>query len=248
MAPSSTDVDGMAQGRQSGERDPDAYAEGAEFGPYGRPHRLPATGAVNVDRLETVHARGLHATAYDLSAWYGSDMNRIQLQAEGEVDAGRVQDSRTELLWQRPLAAFWDGLLGVRQDAGVAPDRTWLVVGISGLAPYWVNAHASFYLGEAGRTALRVGADSEIALTRNWVLQPRVEANLYGRSDPRAGRGAGLSDLVAGLRLHYAITPQLSPYLGVEWSGAFGGSASAIRDEGGRPKQTTFVAGLSFWF
>ncbi|MGC8006364.1 copper resistance protein B, partial [Salmonella enterica] len=67
------------------------------------------------------------------------------------------------------------------------PGRNWLAFGVQGLAPYWFEVEATGYVGEQGRTALRLAAEYEVLLTQRWVLQPRVEANLYGKEDPELG-------------------------------------------------------------
>jgi hypothetical protein len=53
---------------------------------------------------------------------------------------------------------------------------------------------------------LRLAAEYEVLLTQRWVLQPRVEANLYGKEDPELGIGRGLSSAAYGVRLRYEFT------------------------------------------
>lgn len=230
-------------------RDPHAYAEGYDFGPHKL--RLADThslGALLVDRLEAVRGDGNTATAYDLQAWYGRTYDRAVLKAEGDYDGGELQDARTELLWGHAVAAFWDTQLGVRHDSGEGPDRTWLAFGVQGLAPYWFEIDATGYVGEAGRTALRLEAEYELLLTQSWILQPRIEADFYGKDDAERGIGAGLADVSAGIRLRYEIRRELAPYIGVEWAGKFGDTKDLARIAGEDTGETRLVAGLRFWF
>jgi uncharacterized protein involved in copper resistance len=74
-----------------------------------------------------------------------------------------------------------------------------------GLAPYWFEVELTGYLGGGGRTALRLETEYELLFTQKLILQPRLEANAYGRDDARRGLGSGLADLTAGLRLRYEI-------------------------------------------
>ncbi len=206
-------------------------------------------GSVLVDRLEAAHSDNAgNWTAYDVQAWFGRDFDRLVVKAEGQESQGRLQDARTELLWGHAVAAFWDAQAGIRHDSGGGPDRNWLAFGVQGLAPYWFDVDATAYLGNQGRSALRLAASYDLLLTQRWVLQPRVEANLYGKDDPGRRTGSGLSDATAGLRLRYEITRQFAPYAGVEWSGRFGRSADFARAAGERPNATDFVAGLRVWF
>ena len=242
----------------SRQRTADAYSDGYTLttGPYipagVKPPRLADQmnfGSVLVDRLETAHSNDAgNWTAYDVQAWWGRDFNRVWLKAEGQVSRGRARDTRTELLWDHALASFWDTQLGVRHDAGGGPDRNWLAFGVQGIAPYWFDVEATGYLGDQGRSALRLNASYELLLTQRIVLQPQIEANLYGRDDTARDVGAGLSDVTAGVRLRYEFTRQFAPYIGVEWGGSFGRTADMARAAGNPTRTTDVVAGVHLWF
>ncbi|MBU6439307.1 MAG: copper resistance protein B [Betaproteobacteria bacterium] len=206
-------------------------------------------GSVLVDRLERAYSHDSgNWTTYDVQAWYGHDFNRAVLKAEGQASQGRLQDARTELLWGHAIAAYWDSQLGVRHDNGGGPDRNWLAFGVQGLAPYWFRVEATGYLGDQGRSALRLSASYELLLTQRVVLQPQLELNAYGKDDPARGIGSGLSDATAGLRLRYDISRRFSPYIGVEWSGRFGRTGDYAQSAGERRDTADVVAGVHFWF
>lgn len=231
-------------------RDPHAYSDGLAFGPD-RQLKLAdemSFGMLLVERLELAHTRDNTTGAYDLMARYGRDYDRVVLKAEGEADDGRLVHARTELLWGHAVAAYWDSQLGVRYDSGVGPDRSWLAFGVQGLAPYWFEIDATAYVGDEGRSALRLAAEYELLFTQKLVLQPRIEANFYGKRDIERALGSGLSDLVAGIRLRYEIRREFAPYVGVEWAGKFGGTADFARAAGEDTRETRVVAGLRFWF
>ncbi|HEX9626342.1 MAG TPA: copper resistance protein B [Acidiferrobacterales bacterium] len=230
-------------------RDPHAYAGGQDFGPMRL--RLADThnfSSLLVDNLEAVRARGNTAAAYDVQGWYGRTYDRAVLKAEGAVDGGDLEEVRTELLWSHAIAAFWDAQLGVRYDSGEGPDRGWLAVGIQGLAPYWFELDIAAYLGDGGRTALRLDAEYELLLTQRLILQPAIEANFYGERDAERGLGSGLSDLTIGVRLRYEMRREFAPYIGVERTAQYGDTADYTRAAGGDVKTTRFVTGLRLWF
>jgi len=238
-------------------RDPHAYSGGftLDSGAYALPasQRLHLAdehnfGALLVDRLERSYARDGNSTAYDAQAWFGRDYNRLVIKAEGDVARGKLQEARTELLWGHAIATFWDTQLGVRYDSGIGPDRGWLALGVQGLAPYWFEVDAAAYVGDNGRTALRLGAEYELLLTQKLILQPRIELNLYGKSDTARGIGSGLSEAQTGLRLRYEFTRQFAPYIGVERASKFGQTADLARAEGEKSAETRWVAGVRFWF
>lgn len=230
-------------------RDPHAYSGGYDFGPY--PLHLADQHnfyGVLVDNLEAVHTEEGTSAAYDLQGWFGRDYNRVVVKAEGDANDGRLQEARTELLWSRAAAAYWNAQLGVRYDSGLGPDRGWLAMGLQGLAPYWFEVDTAFYVSEAGHTALRLDLEYELLLTQRLILQPRLEANFYGKRDSERGVGAGLSDLTAGLRLRYEIRRSVAPYVGIEWTGKYGDSADFARVAGEKDKETRFVAGVRLMF
>jgi len=209
----------------------------------------PALGMLLLDRLEYVHARdGGRAIAIDGEAWYGRNFDKLWLKFEGERAGGRLQDLRTEALWSHAVAPFWDTQFGVRHDFGVGPARTWAALGIAGLAPYWFETEATLYVGQDGRTAARVAFEYEARFTQRLILQPSIEANLYGRNDPRRGVGSGLSDVEAGLRLRYEIRREFAPYIGVVWQQRFGRSRDYARAQGESAGDLQFVAGFRLWF
>jgi copper resistance protein B len=231
-------------------RDPHAYSGGRDFGPITPPHMGDEHHfyGLMADRLERVRTSDNAFTEYELQGWFGRDYDRAVLKAEGEIDGGEFQHARTELLWGHAVAAYWDTQLGLRHDSGADPSRSWLAFGVQGLAPYWFEVDATAYVGEQGYSALRLAAEYELLLTQKLILQPRIEANFYGKRDAERELGAGLSDLAAGVRLRYEIRREFAPYVGVERSDKFGGTADHARAAGEDAQVTRFVAGLRFWF
>lgn len=234
----------------SAARDPHAYSGGYSLGAMASHGMADQAyfGGLLLERLEAVQSRDDSFQAYDLQGWYGKNYNKLVLKVEGEVDEGKLHEARAELLWGHALTAYWDTQLGLRYDNGIAPNRKWLAAGVQGLAPYWFEVDVTAYLGEQGRTALRLSAEYELLLTQKLILQPSVEANFYGKQDAASELGSGLSDLSTGLRLRYEICREFAPYLGVEWSGKHGGTADYARAAGERTQETRLVAGVRFWY
>ena len=206
------------------------------------------TAMVLFDQLEWRNTTEGNAVAWDAEAWYGGDVNKVWLRSEGERVGGTTQGARADLLWDHTFARWWSVQAGGRQDFGTGPGRTWAAIGVRGLAPYWFNTEATFYVGEQGRTAMRLKSEYELLFTQRLILQPEAEANLYGKADPARQLGSGLSDLEIGLRLRYEVRREFAPYVGVVWARSFGGTADRIRESGGNPSDVQFVAGLRAWF
>lgn len=232
-------------------RDPDAYSDGVDFTrgdtrlALGDRRRL---GSILIDNLEATRVDGDTVVPYDIEAWFGQTYDRAVLKAEGDFEGGDLAEARTELLWGHAVAPYFDTQVGMRYDSGRGPNRAWLAAGIEGLAPYWFDLEVTGYLGESSRTALRVDASYEMLMTQRLILQPRLEANLYGKQDPERGLGSGLSDTTLALRLRYEVRRELAPYIGVEWINRYGGTEDAALDAGEDASDLRFLLGLRFWF
>lgn len=239
-------------------RDPHDYSNGQQLGSgdYAVPgvprlmladeHTFASLRGETLERRFT--RKGDDSTAYDLQAWFGTTYNKAVVKAEGDIAKGKLEESRTELLWGHAIAPYWDTQLGIRVDNGEGPSRQWLAFGVQGLAPYWFELEATGYVGNDGRTALRLEGSYELLLTQRLILEPRAELQFYGKDDPQRRIGKGLAEASAGLRLRYEISRQFAPYVGVERAGSFGRTADYVRAAGGRAQQTRWVAGVRFWF
>ena len=208
----------------------------------------PLVATLLVDQFEWREADDGAGLGWNLRGWIGKSRDRLWLRSEGERRDGRTEDGNIELLWGRPTGPWWDAVAGVRHDFGEGPAREWLAFGVQGIAPYKFEVEATAYVGTSGRTAARVEAEYELLLTNRLILQPRVEANLYGRDDAERGVGAGLSTAEAGLRLRYEFTRQFAPYIGVVHERAFGNTADLRRGAREAVKDTQVVAGIRVWF
>ncbi len=230
-------------------RDPD-YSAGVEAAHMHDMHMHGATylGSVIIDQLEAFSGDGSSGQAIDMQAWYGGDLDKLWFKAESERNDGQLGVTRIEALWNHAYAPYWGAQLGLRHDLGEGPSRDWVAFGVQGLAPYWFEVEATAYVGQSGRTALRLEAEYELLLTQRLILQPDVELHLYGKEDSARGIGSGLSDLDVGLRLRYEFTRKFAPYVGVVWSRKFGGTADFSRAEGGGAEDTQLVAGVRLWF
>lgn len=237
-------------------RDPHAYADGLtlEEGPYVLPGpRLLKLAdehsffGLLMDRFEWVDAAD-PTVGFDAQAWYGRDYQRLVLKSEGEYVEGSFEELSNDLLYSHALSGYWNAQLGLRHDSGEGPSRSWLAIGVQGLAPYWFEVDATVYVGEGGRTAANVEAEYDLLLTQRLVLQSRAEFNAYSKKDAAAGIGTGLTDASVGLRLRYDYSRQLGGYLGLERVAKFGDTADFARLAGEPTSDTRVVAGVRFWF
>lgn len=230
-------------------RDPHAFSDG-----YTHDEKYPLQladekyfGMLMFDQLERVDAVNPF-TAFSARAWIGRDYDKLAFMAEGDVVNGKLDESLSGIYWQHAVSTFWDTQLGVRHDGGMEKNRNWLGFGFQGLAPYWFEVRAMAYLGENGRTALGFEADYEMLFTQQLILQPSIEVNAYGKADQENNLGSGVADVTAGLRLRYEFTRQFAPYVGIEWTKLYGGTADIAQSLSEKTNEARWVAGLRFWF
>lgn len=182
------------------------------------------------------------------TSWVGGDINRLWLRTEAESEDGELHEASVDALFGRSFSRWWDVVGGVRQDFRPGDPQTWLAVGIQGLAPQWFEVEATGYVGAGGRTAARLEVEYELLLTNRLILQPLVELEMFGKSDPERGIGAGLSSLETGLRLRYEIRRELAPYIGVTWDRKLFGTADAAERAGEDRTSARVALGLRAWF
>jgi len=203
---------------------------------------------VLLDQLEWQGSDTTSGMRWDSTGWVGGDQNRLWFRTDGGADDGRLGEAAAHVLYGRAVARWWDVVVGVRQDVRPGPARSWLALGVQGLAPYWFEIEATVYLGAGGRTAARLEAQYELLLTNRLVFQPLVEVNLSGKTDIERGIGAGLSSFDAGLRLRYEIRRELAPYVGLTWRDTFGETSRFAEATGEAAGDRRLVAGLRLWF
>lgn len=205
-------------------------------------------GFLLLDQLEVFDDDDEPGQAWDIQGWLGTDINRLWLRSEGERANNRTHSAQLELFYGRSISAWWDVLAGVRHDARPKQARTFAAFGIQGTAPQWLELELTAYVGEGGRTALRLDADYELNFTSRLILQWQVQLDAHGKNDSSRGIGSGLSLASTGARLRYEFTRRFAPYLGVEYERAIGKTADLHRLAGEPAGDTRVVAGIRTWF
>ena len=204
---------------------------------------------VQADRLEGRTSDGEEGYLLDLQGWVGTDTSKFwgKVEGDGVVD-GPLDALEVQALYSRIISPFFDLQVGVRQDVTPDVSRTYAVVGVQGLAPYWFEVDAAVFVSHTGDVTARLEAEYELLFSQRLVLQPRTEVNVAFQEIEALGIGSGLSSAEVGLRLRYEIRREVAPYVGVSWRRATGGTADFARAAGGRSAGTSFVAGLRFWY
>lgn len=186
---------------------------------------------------------------WDVQGWVGGDYNKLWLKTEGErVNGSGVESAEVQLLYSRLIADFWDFQAGLRYDFKPEPERSFAVMGVEGLAPYWFEIGASAFVSDQGDVSARLEAEYDLLLTQKLILSPALEMNLAASSDKERGVGSGLNDLELTLTLRYEVIREFAPYIGVSWERKYGRTADFARAEDEDIERTAFMAGVRFWF
>lgn len=202
-----------------------------------------------IDRLEYQLNDDKNNRVWDAQGWIGGDYNKLWLKTEGEGAPGDpLESTELQALYSRTIAPFWDIQAGVRHDFNPNPDRTFGVIGLQGLAPYWFEVDTAFFAGEQGDVRWRGEFEYELLLTQKLILQPRLEINASFDDQPEYGLGSGLNNMELGLRLRYEIRREFAPYIGVSWAKQYGDTADFAEAEGESTSTVSFVMGIRAWF
>src|SRR5687767_7545613 len=100
------------------------------------------------NRFELVRDNGADTLEWDIQGWAGRDINKFWFKTEGsyDTDTNHADDLEVQALYSRAVAPFWDVQVGVRQQNGFGPSRTYAVFGLQGLAPYWFELDAAAFV------------------------------------------------------------------------------------------------------
>ncbi|MFB9047201.1 copper resistance protein B [Sphingobium indicum] len=228
---------------------------------YGTPAMAPAreivrkehgdikSGMILIDQLEAVISKGKDGYAWDAQGWYGGDIDRLWIKTEGESSFDESPThAEAQALWNHALEPWWNFQTGIRQDFGTGPNRTYAVVGVQGLAPYWFEMGGALFLSNRGDVTARIEAEYDQRLTQKLILQPAIEFNLAAQDVPELGIGSGLSTAELELRLRYQFVPEFAPYVGVQYERAFGDTADFRRAQGEKAGGWNLLIGIRSWF
>lgn len=207
------------------------------------------SGMILIDQLEAVISDGKDGYSWNAQGWYGGDINKLWVKSEGESRFGdNPEEAEIQALWSHALDPWWNLQTGVRQDFRLGFDRTYAVLGIQGLAPYWFEFDSAIFLSNKGDVTARVELEYDQRLTQRLILQPEIEFNFAAQDIPELGIGAGLSTAEFGLRLRYQFVPEFAPYVGVKYERAFGDTRDFRRGRDEKTGGLSFLIGIRSWF
>lgn len=207
------------------------------------------TSTLRIDQLEYRARDGRDGYAWEAEAWTGGDIDRFVLTTAGEGEFGHDPETlEVSALWRHAIDPWFNLELGVRHDFHPAPQRTYAVAGIAGLAPYWIEVEGQVLVSNKGDVHARIEAEHDMRITQKLILQPLLEVDFALQDVPELGIGAGIEKFELGARLRYRVTRKFAPYAGVHWERKLGGTADYARSEGEDASSFALLFGISTWF
>ena len=237
---------------------PTDHAGDRVYGPeamaMGRHHLQGAHGGQKVGQVlfnlaEYQFRKGRDGFEWNGEAWYGGDINRLWVKSEGEGVFGRsIERAEVQALYSHAIDPYFNLQGGLRYDFKPNPSRVYATVGIEGLAPSFFELEGALFLSNKGELMARAEGSYDQRITQRLILQPRAELNFAAQNSREIGVGSGLSDAEIGVRLRYDIRREFAPYVGVQFSRAFGDTRKYLREAGEDPGGWSLLTGVRLWF
>ncbi|MGP5543268.1 copper resistance protein B, partial [Psychrobacter celer] len=221
MSHDDMDMSGMQGGEPPADARSPNYSNGIGYGEFGKPVMMGSlpTWGISVDDLGYQFEED--AVNFELEGWYGDDSHRVRLRTEGSAETkdDKAIDSLSSLSYWKPLGVFWNGEVGAAYNT--ENDKSALMAGITGTAPYFIETDARAYVYTDGQVQLDLGAEYEWRLDQHWVVIPEAGLTVFSKDDTDNNITKGFNELETEIRLTYEmLSRQLSPYVGFSYETA----------------------------
>src|SRR3546814_18800363 len=141
---------------------------------------------------------------------YGGDDDKLSVKSEGEGEFGHSpEQAEFQALYSRAIDPWFNLQAGIRHDFRPDPDRTHLVVGIQGLAPYWFEVDGQLFLSNKGEVTAGFEAEYDQRITNKLILQPLIEFDLAAQDLPELAIGSALPSPAICTRPSYVFLPDV---------------------------------------
>ena len=191
---------------------------------------------------------------YDAQGWIGTDDYKFWWKSEGEMsfDGPDEGSANAQLLFAAPVSPFWFLQAGVELERTWEPDdtheRSSLVLGLQGIAPYQFDMEPALFLTDHGELLAQLTASYYLYLTQRWVLQPRLELGASAQDVPDLGFGAGMNYADVSVRLLYEVRREVAPYVGLRYYTLLGETGDIASRRGQEDDQLQLVLGVRVTF
>ena len=214
--------------------------------PMTHEHETPLFHALRLETdLGQFHTKAL--ASWDLTCWVGDDDDKLWLKSLGETWGGHPDQAQLWALYSRNIDRFWDGQVGVRQDFNPFA-ASYLVLGVTGLAPYFFETEAHLFLRDDGSPTLRLRQENDLLLTNRLIVKPYVQAQSHDRLDMTHRPEPGWADLQEGVQTRYELTRRFAPYADLKFQQVLGHIATPALSTAEPYPAVTFSLGIRWLF
>lgn len=208
---------------------------------------------LRADRLEYALVDGSNPLIWDIQGYIGKEYNKFWITTEGELLTSKKEgEMEFQALYSRAISPYFDVRIGARFDVAYsrtgAQTRSFAVIGIQGLAPYFWEINANVYVSRMGDVSAEFEAEYDFPITQRLFGQPSVATAIAIQDVPKWGVGSGFNYIELGFRLRYEIERELAPYIGISWHRKLGETADFARAEGEDVSVVGIVAGIRLWW
>lgn len=189
--------------------------------------------------------------ALQLDAWWGSDTNKIWLKSEVERQAGQTERQEWWALYSRNISDFWDVQAGLRYDASSEQQtdhNQYVVLGLHGLAPYFIETDAHVFWQEPDKFGARLNLETTLQLSQAWQLRPELRLDLNGQNHADTLQGAGLSQSEWGAQLRYATRREFVPFVEFKQQRLWGNTREFAQQNGVAHNQMLYGLGVALLY
>ncbi|QCF26024.1 copper resistance protein B [Hydrocarboniclastica marina] len=184
-------------------------------------------------------------------AFYGTDELKLRWLLEAEWDKAHSawETLENQFVIQTPVSEFWDAKAGLRVDTPKGQNRRYGVLGLTGLAPQWLEVDTSLFVSDKGDASMDFEVEYELLVTNYWIASASFETRIAFHEDRETGVGEGLNHTETGIRLSYDLAYRsFSPYVGVVHERQYGAAADMTEAEGGDTENWFAVIGARMMF
>ncbi len=192
-----------------------------------------------VDRRKSMRWEG--------EGWIGNDTHKFWWKTEGEHGRRSLEDAELQILYSRRISRFFDIQAGLRNDFE-PKNTTFGVIGVQGLAPYWLEVDLALFIDRHGHVSMRIEADYDLLITQRLILNPFVELNFSANEVPNRLLGPGITDIETGVKLRYEITRELAPYVEFRYARLLGRTSELVQEDGEDKQDISVIVGIKISF
>lgn len=182
---------------------------------------------------------------WDLDGWVGTDENKLRLKIKSEPNPTEKDEMEFAALFSRNISTFWDAQIGLRLNT--QPESLlYAVIGFEGLAPYFFETEAHFFISEDGDLSFATKYEKDLFLTQRLIAKPYIEANCFAQTILDKNIGSGLSNAELGIQTRFEFNRAVAVYIDLKYDRKFGKTRTLTLNNGDDPN--TMVATLGFKF